>query len=153
MVTQICTNKEQSVRLIAVGINPYTADCFLHRIMETDDWSDENVQEQIIESWMYKPGVLDIDSHYPAWSLSKLIEMMPPCIEGRGTLYLCAGLHTKRYNADNRTKDHQYSVEFGVNYTSGRYDNPFSALIDTIELLIKDGHFNDKYLVQKGGIK
>lgn len=76
-MNQICTNKEQSSRLLEAGVRPETADCYLLRIMETEDWSSENVQELIIESWMNKPGLLDMDSRYPAWSLSKLIDMMP----------------------------------------------------------------------------
>lgn len=147
MVTQICTNKEQSVRLMDVGINPYTADCFLHRIMETDDWSDENVQEQIIESWMYKPGVLDIDSHYPAWSLSRLIGMLPEKITNQGKTY---SLSMNKTMATYNGVDYDDYIEL-VSFF--KKDSLFDNMINMIEWLIKDGHFNDKYLVQKGGIK
>lgn len=150
-MNQICTNKEQSSRLLEAGVRPETADCYLQRITETDDWSNNNVLDEIIESWMNKQVLLDMDGRYPAWSLSKLIDMMPPAIDGLGTLYLCAGLNTKKYNADNKVKDHLYSIEYGVNYTSHRYDDPIEALIETIEWLIKEGHLDKKFLSVKCG--
>ena len=67
--------------------------------------------------------------------------MMPPAIDGLGTLYLCAGLNTKKYNDDNKVKAHQYSIEYGLNYISHRYDDPFEAFIEAIEWLIKEGKF------------
>ena len=93
MENQICTNKEQSSRLLAAGVRPETSDCYLHRIMETDDWSSENVQEQIIESWMNKPELLDMTSRYPAWSLSRLIWMMPRSYQDDidGMIYCLSG--------------------------------------------------------------
>lgn len=90
---------------------------------------------------MDKSVLFDMDLYYPAWSLYKLIDMMPPAIDGLGTLYLCAGLNTKKYNADNKVKAHQYSIEYGLNYISHRYDDPFEAFIEAIEWLIKEGKF------------
>lgn len=150
-MNQICTTKEQSSRLLEAGVRPETADFYLQRITETEDWSIDNVQDQLVEPWMDKSVLFDMDLYYPAWSLSKLIDMMPPAIDRLGTLYLCAGLNAKKYNADNKVKDHQYSIEYGVNYTSHRYDNPIEALIETIEWLIKEGHLDKKYLIEKGG--
>lgn len=150
MENQICTNKEQSSRLLEAGMSPETADCYLHRIVETNDWSSENVQELIIEPWMSKPGLLDMSDHYPAWSLSNLINILPPFVEERGTLYIVAGLHTERYNLNNKTRDHKYGVEYGVSSITSRYENPFDALIEAIEWLIKEGYFDKRYLVEKG---
>lgn len=140
-MNRLCTTKQQSQRLLEAGVSPGTADFYLQRITKADDWSNNNVLDEIIESWMNKPGLLDMVNCYPAWSLSNLIDMMPPSIDGLGTLYLCAGLNTKKYNADNKVKAHQYSIEYGVNYTSHRYDDPFEALIEAIEWLIKEGKF------------
>ena len=53
-MNQICTTKEQSSRLLEAGVRPDTADCYLQRITETDDWSNNNVLDEIIESWMNK---------------------------------------------------------------------------------------------------
>mgnify|MGYP005933971393 FL=1 len=96
-------------------------------------------------------GHVGQDMAFPAWSLSKLIDMMPPAIDSLGTLYLCAGLNAKKYNADNKVKAHQYSIEYGIGRASHRYDDPIEALIETIEWLIKEGHLDNKYLAVKCG--
>ena len=140
-MNRLCTTQQQSQRLLEAGVSPDTAECYLQRITETDDWSIDNVQDQLVEPWMDKSVLFDMDLYYPAWSLSKLIDMMPPAIDGLGTLYLCAGLNTKKYNADNKVKVHQYSIEYGLNYISHRYDDPFEAFIEAIEWLIKEGKF------------
>lgn len=106
-MNRLCTTKQQSQRLLEAGVSPETADLYLQRITETEDWSSDNVQDQIIEPWINKPGLLDMVDHYPAWSLSKLI----------------------------------YIIEYGVKYTSHRYDDPFEAFIEAIEWLIKEGKF------------
>lgn len=165
MESQICTTKEQSTRLLKLGVRAYTADMIRLYMDETGEVKDgEDVRQGKVGNFYYTERNVDrplresihfigsgTENLYrydaPAWSLSTLIEMLPPHLDGFGTLYMSAGLHTKRYNADNRTKDHQYFIQYGVNYTSGRYDNPFDALIDTIEWLIKvRGRFNKAYL-------
>lgn len=140
-MNRLCTTKQQSQRLLEAGVSPGTADFYLQRITETEDWSIDNVQDQLVEPWMDKSVLFDMDLYYPAWSLSNLIDMMPPAIDSLGTLYLCAGLNAKKYNADNKVKAHQYSIEYGVRYTSHRYDDPFEAFIEAIEWLIKEGKF------------
>lgn len=139
-MNQICTNKKQSSRLLEAGVNPKTADMYL-----------DEFECPVAFEYRRIEGHMDQDMAFPAWSLSKLIDMMPPAIDRLGTLYLCAGLNAKTYNADNKVKDHQYSIEYGVNYTSHRYDDPIEALIETIEWLIKEGHLDNKYLAVKCG--
>lgn len=166
MESQICTTKEQSTRLLKLGVKADTADMIrrynigMREDMDWDAvWEDKAAKVYIhfrkkddpINESIHVIGSVteNLDGYdVPAWSLSKLIEMMPPSLDGFGSLYLSAGLHTKRYNADNRIKDHQYFIQYGVNYTSGRYDNPFNALIDAIEWLIKvRGSIDEAYLV------
>lgn len=140
-MNRLCTTQQQSQRLLEAGVSPETADLYLQRITETEDWSSDNVQDQIIEPWINKPGLLDMVDHYPAWSLSKLIYMMPPFVEGIGWLRIITRLNTEKYNAYNKVEVHQYSIEYGVKYTSHRYDDPFEAFIEAIEWLIKEGKF------------
>lgn len=90
---------------------------------------------------MDKSVLFDMDLYYPAWSLYKLIDMMPPFVEGIGWLRIITRLNTKKYNACNKVEVHQYSIEYGVKYTSHRYDDPFEAFIEAIEWLIKEGKF------------
>ena len=56
-MNQICTNKEQSHRLLEAGVRPETADFYLQRITETEDWSIDNVQDQLVEPWNHQPGL------------------------------------------------------------------------------------------------
>lgn len=140
MNTQICTNKEQSSRLLEAGVRPGTADMYL-----------DEFELPVACEYRRIEGHVDQDMAFPAWSLSKLIGMMPPAIDSLGTLYLCAGLNAKKYNADNKVKVHQYSIEYGIGRASHRYDDPIEALIETIEWLIKEGHLDNKYLAVKCG--
>lgn len=176
-MNQICTNKKQSSRLLEAGVRPGTADMSYHFTrsrVPTLEW-ELQTKPPTLRGKLWTPQriaklAIPFDKHpdgthmtgeevfdnlfgkdVPAWSLSKLIDMMPPAIDGLGTLYLCAGLNTKKYNADNKVKDHLYSIEYGVNYTSHRYDDPIEALIETIEWLIKEGHLDKKFLSVKCG--
>lgn len=139
-MNQICTNKEQSSRLLEAGVRPETADMYLDELELPVAFEYGRVEKHV-----------DQDMAFPAWSLSKLIDMMPPAIDSLGTLYLCAGLNAKKYNADNKVKAHQYSIEYGIGRASHRYDDPIDALIETIEWLIKEGYLDKKLLTDKCG--
>ena len=139
-MNQMCTNKKQSSRLLEAGVRPDTADMYLDEFELPVAFEYGRVEKHV-----------DQDMAFPAWSLSKLIDMMPPAIDSLGTLYLCAGLNAKKYNADNKVKAHQYSIEYGIGRASHRYDDPIDALIETIEWLIKEGYLDKKYLTDKGG--
>ena len=139
-MNQICTNKKQSSRLLEAGVRPDTADMYLDEFELPVAFEYGRVEKHV-----------DQDMAFPAWSLSKLIDMMPPAIDSLGTLYLCAGLNAKKYNADNKVKAHQYSIEYGIGRASHRYDDPIDALIETIEWIIKEGYLDKKYLTDKCG--
>ena len=65
--SQICTTREQSERLLALGLKKETADMC---------WTIDERDNIVI-------GLIDKAVEYilPAWSLHRLIEMMPYCIE------------------------------------------------------------------------
>ena len=63
--SQICTTKEQSERLLALGLKKETADMGWVKMLNGDDYVIA-----IAEDYAF----IDI----PAWSLHRLIEMMPP---------------------------------------------------------------------------
>lgn len=122
--SQICTTKEQSERLLALGLNKETADmCYPHfaktyPILLVDE-------------------VLTTDD-IPAWSLHRLIEMMPFDVIPEGGFDNCFTL-IKNYPKG-------YSVEYdGFSYYYK--ENIYDTIIDGIEHLIKEGYFNKKYLV------
>jgi hypothetical protein len=64
--SQICTNKEQSERLLALGLKKETADCV---IMYYDGW-------HIGEAEHFD---FDKDPVDPAWSLNRLLEILDIC--------------------------------------------------------------------------
>ena len=68
--SQICTTKEQSERLLALGLKKKTADC---------SWNTVTLHGTPItypsqESWLDYSIISD--NHFPAWSLHRLIEML-----------------------------------------------------------------------------
>ena len=78
--SQICTTVEQSDRLLDLGLNPETADMhylwagYWHLSLEPweqaiDDFPFDFHSEEEQEDWKLR--------HRPAWSLHRLIEMMP----------------------------------------------------------------------------
>ena len=120
--SQICTTREQSERLLALGLKKETADMlYLSEYSSSATMPDQTTFD------------VDDDEVIPAWSLHRLIEMMP-----------------KQIKKDMRRK----IIDFGVLY-EGKvfyedfdfFDNLYDNIIDCIEWLIKEGYFNKEYLV------
>lgn len=124
--SQICTSREQSERLLALGLKKETADieiCCLDgeiRFLEEEDYQDTGIT-------------------IPAWSLHRLIEMMPSVIyrEGRLDYYL------------NVNRDGVIYDRMGIACIEYIYDNLFDNVVLCIEWLIKEGYFNKEYLEGK----
>lgn len=122
--SQICTTREQSERLLALGLKKETADMWYPHFAKT--YPIPLVDE-----------VLTTDD-IPAWSLHRLIEMMPFDVIPEGGFDNCFTL-IKNYPKG-------YSVEYdGFSYY--HKENIYDTIIDGIEHLIKEGYFNKKYLV------
>ena len=64
--SQICTSREQSERLLALGLKKETADCY---------WYNYNPADFISENWINCIGTDYGSKDIPAWSLHRLIEM------------------------------------------------------------------------------
>ena len=123
--SSVCTDCHQSVRLLALGLRKETADMAWLRGHE-------------------KPVVLSCPFNdkegrcTPAWSLHRLIEMMPLDVIPEGGFDNCFTL-IKNYPKG-------YSVEYdGFSYYNK--ENIYDTLIDGMEHLIKEGYFNKEYLV------
>ena len=135
--SQICTSREQSERLLALGLKKETADMFWWA--HTASWrrmiNEENQQ------WHIGLGPVSDDvrvERIPAWSLHRLIEMMPLDAVPEGGFDNIFML-TKNYPSG-------YSVEYdGFSYY--HKENIYDTLIEGIEHLIKEGYFNKEYLV------
>ena len=125
--SQICTTREQSERLLALGLKKETADmCHIPFRSKVDGETLEYTEHCSL------PHGKDI----PAWSLHRLIEMMPKSI-----------YHNKEdwykviYNSSVCYERRDYSC-----YRSCEIDL-YADIINCIEWLIKEGYFNKEYLV------
>lgn len=173
--SKIATTREQSNILLSVGIKPETADMVYHYTNSRSKsfewelqakaptlrggfWTQERISKLKSPFHKHPDGTLMsgdeiFDSLWgkdiPAWTIWRLLEMMPPMLNNCGTLYLCAGLNIERYNKDNTDISHRYNIQFGVGSVTKNYENPFDAIIESIELLIKMGKFNVEYLKDK----
>ena len=134
-MNQICTNKEQSHRLLEAGVRPDTADIYLDEFELPVAFEYGRVENHV-----------DQDMAFPAWSLSKLINMLPATISQRNRPDLSLEI----------TKD---SVYWFIQYTELGYDckhevmkkNVLDAVVNMIEWLIKEGYLDKKYLTDKCG--
>ena len=127
--SQICTTREQSERLLALGLKKETADMFY-----------AYYKDRIGYDWYLvpRPATFGDKRSIPAWSLHRLIEMMPLDVVPEGGFDNIFTL-TKGYPSG-------YSVEYdGFSYYHKK--NIYDTLIEGIEHLIKEGHFNKEYLV------
>lgn len=132
--TPISTTREQSERLLALGLKPETADMHYfsaptlkHDIMK------------VTESCFLETGFRD-DGSTPAWSLSRLLEMMPSNIEDN---YCSAGLQVTPPVIS------YYNYLDEENYMLFNRVSIFDNAIKCIGWLIGNGHFNKEYLIEK----
>ena len=107
----ICTSREQSERLLALGLKKETAD-MVHQPIGTTPFNVWDKQE--IE-----------DDFYPAWSLHRLIFLIP------GEINIDGFKFPLRSDAIKRLEDADYMYE---------------RLIGIIERVIEQGYFNKDYL-------
>ena len=127
--SQICTTREQSERLLALGIKKETADMTIH-IKNDDGWY---VTAEPFYEWEDDmntiPSLEETEPILPAWSLGRLIKLMPKT----------AIMHTQE--GDARIDIDMYAIEILVS------EDPIAEAVSAIEWLIKEGNFNKKYLV------
>lgn len=123
--SQVCTTKEQSERLLSLGLKKETADMGIVKSTNEiyvgcpTDYSFEN------------------DLHIPAWSLHRLIEMIPSFIDIGEHSYMFSIIQGKLFS---------YDSDIGGNVFLYGKGSVYDSVIYTIEWLIKIGEFNKNYL-------
>ena len=131
--SQICTTREQSECLLTLGLNKETADmCYPHfaktyPIPLMDD-------------------VLTTDD-IPAWSLGRLLEMLPspiPISEDLPTFHHYAYLDLSKVSAHYYWEDYDGDERALVSFCGNGF---FAAVVDAIEWLIKEEYFPKEYLI------
>lgn len=123
--SQICTTKEQSERLLALGLKAETADMYYFWVGGNEYRLKIDIDNNPLKYKMIK-------TYIPAWSLHRLVE-------------LC-GIDRMPINFYKKGK-----VRIKVNHIHPTHDgrsgyNHYDSLIDCIEWLIKEGYFNKEYL-------
>ena len=125
-MNKICTSLEQSKKLIELGIDVSTADMFWHRKLDGT------------HSLMVDDIMLKLDT--PAWSLSALLELMPPYLfefERGIDLNIYPNLSSKAWhcsympNAVENMKNDKFKQ-----ITNG--DNPIDAAFEMVVWLKKN---------------
>ena len=125
--TKIATTREQSERLLALGVKPETADMSIvvkdatGHPLSTRPYHDWNTY------WKNHGYVI------PPWSLSRLLEMMPEIV---GELKFKIMYPVVGY----------FCSETGYFYSEA---DIFENCIEMIAWLINNGHFNKEYLKQE----
>ena len=129
--SSVCTSSEQSERLLALGLKKETADICLQSTLNVI-WSPYI----LIDMPYSKVEALDLSKDVfriiPAWSLGRLIEMMPKTI--------IMHFHTKEVSDTPYNRD-----LYAINILNS--DNSIAEAVSIIEWLINEGNFNKEYLV------
>ena len=132
--SQICTSRSQSERLLALGLKKETADCYYYAkqtwngndyentgeliISPMFNQNDKDHYEYLVESFGNEIGENDTPYVIPAWSLHRLLCLLPT-----------------EYIADI---DFQRVMQDFIFRSKDMYDE----VINCIEMLIKEGYFN-----------
>jgi hypothetical protein len=127
--SQVATTKEQSERLLALSLKKETADMYYDLLSHITEVPYTEVELQ---------RALGRNDVIPAWSLHRLIELMPEVIFDA---LLCVFKDSIRYEALVFDR-----IEVLNDVVS---DNIYDNAIATIEWLIKEGYFNTDYLDEK----
>lgn len=134
----ICTSREQSERLLALGLKKVTADCAHCYTLE--EHGEYKFWDIVISDW--EPYWDIDDENIPAWSLNRLIEMIPNRIKYKNDYYhFNIFSEITGYNVDYVDPDDNY-----YNLLGHRHNNLFEGVISLIEWLIKEEYFNKEYL-------
>lgn len=118
--SQICTSREQSERLLTLGLKKETADMGWVKLLEGDGYV-----VAIAEDYSF----IEI----PAWSLGRLVEIIKNCN--------FKNLESEIWRRELKT--------FCINLLVRHSDDLFENAIQVIEMLICRRYFNKEYLMQK----
>ena len=131
--SQTCTTRSQSERLLALGLKKETADMEIHSFKDDEQ---ETFETGYANKGYMEPEFAEIVDCFPAWSLHRLIEMMPNEIFYEDSTLILGVFGDGVYYADN---------EYGEVFKS--FDgNLYNCIIKCIDWLIKEGYFNKEYL-------
>lgn len=150
----ICTSREQSERLIALGLRKETADMMFIVLVKDFHGKDIPVAERVYSlcTWYNETSMrvgLEKREYIPAWSLDRLLKMIPEWIS-YPTQFDSAPL---RINKDSMYYLHRFFDRNGDEDTSTVGDdeaigshNIYDYAVSVIGFLIREGYFCKEYL-------
>ena len=115
--SQICTTREQSERLIALGLRKETADMVYYRESSIHNWG--------ILATPWRDDFEGSKWYYPAWSLNRLLLLIP-----------------REASIDGFTFPLRYDALRHMNEA----DDMYEYITGVLERTIKEGYFNKEYL-------
>ena len=138
--SQICTSREQSERLLSLGLKKETAD-MVHFFSKSlaQDWTIVPLADGEVAK-----NVQGIE--IPAWSLHRLMYMLPNVVKAEKPF---ENSFSSLMNIMMSTLGIAYYYE---DYDGNRiymfecFGNLMTAVVDAIEWLINEGYFNKEYL-------
>ena len=136
--SQICTTRFQSETLLKLGLNKETADMTIHLKGDSGWYVTAEPFYEWEDDMNTLPSLEETEQILPAWSLHRLIEMMPQTIEYNSELLelsVAGGLVIQYATSNNEKAEIFFS------------DRLYLSVISCIEWLIKEGYFNEEYLV------
>lgn len=141
--SQICTTEEQSKRLLALGLKKETADMHYYHTVDFEGnevWYPSIIPYEnvvVASDFVGETEICLENNTIPAWSLDRLIEMMPSFIDIGDFAYMLKIIQGKLFSYHSNIAGHALLYGKGSVYESAIY---------TIECLIKGGYFNKEYL-------
>ena len=128
--SQICTSREQSERLLALGLKKETADMcsVIDHVSDGGKWEEvDTIFSFTPDDWNFRESVT------PRWSLHRLLSMLPDDAPKIYWILDGANISMEWENDDSDFFPHR--------------GNMYNGIISCIEWLIKEGYFNKEYLV------
>ena len=149
--SQICTSREQSERLLALGLKKETADmCYK---VTTHDFKGNEINEKdrhyTLCCWYDESSLvcgLERKETIPAWSLHRLLCMIPNILRAEkpfensfsSLMNIVISTLGIAYYYEDYDENRIYEFEC--------FGNLMEASVDAIEWLIKEGYFPKEYL-------
>ena len=132
-MTQKFTTISQSQELIALGIDPNTADGSRYENGEcsAERYTDAKKSVDEVNEYRKRDGYPHMIELYPAWSLEALLEFLPP-----GTVFI-SNYRTARADFCGERVKEKYNVE-------GKPGTIFESVFDMVKSLIKEGYINKR---------
>jgi hypothetical protein len=141
--SQICTTKEQSERLLALGLKKETADMTLQTTLDVYYTMPFQEAVEYFENRHLPPHPTIL----PAWSLHRLIEMMPKRIKNLKEYWDMCGHDIAFVITEDLDVNYEEPFEDEPCYNKYFHEgNLYDKIVNSIAWLIQEGYFNKEYL-------